>query len=225
MPSVLDRQANVTLDGDRGCADRGAGHRRSGVRARPGRAGPVRRPHRHRRRTGTAGAAGEDRAARQPGAAWRPRRRAGRAVADHAMVLQRRRTGEAGDRGGGNRQDRVRAEAMGEHVLRLDARHPAVVHLAPIVVGASHPGLVRPGRLRLRRQGRGGCGAPGAGDITDATKTLVQDEDVLDTWFSSALWPFSTLGWPEKTQGSCALLSRATCWSPASTSSSSGWPG
>jgi valyl-tRNA synthetase len=30
-------------------------------------------------------------------------------------------------------------------------------------------------------------------------RTLIQDEDVLDTWFSSALWPFSTLGWPEKT--------------------------
>ncbi|MGH8298010.1 MAG: valine--tRNA ligase [Steroidobacteraceae bacterium] len=29
--------------------------------------------------------------------------------------------------------------------------------------------------------------------------TLRQDEDVLDTWFSSALWPFSTLGWPQKT--------------------------
>ncbi len=28
----------------------------------------------------------------------------------------------------------------------------------------------------------------------------VQDNDVLDTWFSSALWPFSTLGWPEKTE-------------------------
>jgi len=28
---------------------------------------------------------------------------------------------------------------------------------------------------------------------------LKQDEDVLDTWFSSALWPFSTMGWPEKT--------------------------
>jgi valyl-tRNA synthetase len=28
---------------------------------------------------------------------------------------------------------------------------------------------------------------------------LTQDEDVLDTWFSSALWPFSTMGWPEKT--------------------------
>lgn len=30
--------------------------------------------------------------------------------------------------------------------------------------------------------------------------TLLQDEDTLDTWFSSALWPFSTLGWPEKTE-------------------------
>ncbi len=29
---------------------------------------------------------------------------------------------------------------------------------------------------------------------------LTQDEDVLDTWFSSALWPFSTLGWPEQTK-------------------------
>jgi len=31
------------------------------------------------------------------------------------------------------------------------------------------------------------------------SKNIVQDEDVLDTWFSSALWPFSTMGWPEKT--------------------------
>jgi len=33
-----------------------------------------------------------------------------------------------------------------------------------------------------------------------ADYTLTQDEDVLDTWFSSALWPFSTLGWPEQTE-------------------------
>jgi len=32
-----------------------------------------------------------------------------------------------------------------------------------------------------------------------ANVSLRQDEDVLDTWFSSALWPFSTLGWPDKT--------------------------
>src|SRR5439155_959630 len=31
------------------------------------------------------------------------------------------------------------------------------------------------------------------------TTELKQDEDVLDTWFSSALWPFSTLGWPDET--------------------------
>ena len=33
-----------------------------------------------------------------------------------------------------------------------------------------------------------------------ADYALKQDEDVLDTWFSSALWPFSTLGWPENTE-------------------------
>ena len=31
------------------------------------------------------------------------------------------------------------------------------------------------------------------------SKNITREEDVLDTWFSSALWPFSTLGWPEKT--------------------------
>lgn len=31
------------------------------------------------------------------------------------------------------------------------------------------------------------------------SRHIVQDEDTLDTWFSSALWPFSTLGWPDKT--------------------------
>ena len=40
-------------------------------------------------------------------------------------------------------------------------------------------------------------------DITACPKcggNVKQDEDVLDTWFSSALWPFSTLGWPEDTE-------------------------
>ena len=49
------------------------------------------------------------------------------------------------------------------------------------------------------------CGATTV-SMTDPTEcsecgsgVLIQDEDVLDTWFSSALWPFSTLGWPEET--------------------------
>ncbi|MDE2211555.1 MAG: valine--tRNA ligase [Betaproteobacteria bacterium] len=37
-------------------------------------------------------------------------------------------------------------------------------------------------------------------------QALTQDEDVLDTWFSSALWPFSTLGWPESTPELKAFL-------------------
>ena len=40
---------------------------------------------------------------------------------------------------------------------------------------------------------------------------LCQDEDVLDTWFSSGLWPFSTLGWPDKTSDDLV------CWYPTST--------
>jgi valyl-tRNA synthetase len=56
----------------------------------------------------------------------------------------------------------------------------------------------RPGttpRRRARRPTRPTRGAaPASADVP-----LRQDEDVLDTWFSSALWPFSTLGWPERT--------------------------
>ncbi|MDO4908795.1 MAG: valine--tRNA ligase [Corynebacterium sp.] len=37
------------------------------------------------------------------------------------------------------------------------------------------------------------------GPDEEAPEGYVQDPDVLDTWFSSALWPFSTMGWPEKT--------------------------
>ncbi len=39
------------------------------------------------------------------------------------------------------------------------------------------------------------------------SKELRQDDDVLDTWFSSALWPFATLGLPEKTRGIQRVLS------------------
>ncbi|HWA18987.1 MAG TPA: valine--tRNA ligase [Devosia sp.] len=36
-------------------------------------------------------------------------------------------------------------------------------------------------------------------ELSDSKVPMHRDEDVLDTWFSSALWPFSTLGWPEQT--------------------------
>jgi len=49
------------------------------------------------------------------------------------------------------------------------------------------------GELHVTRDPVEACAKCGSGKLR-------QDEDVLDTWFSSALWPFSTLGWPEKTE-------------------------
>jgi len=49
------------------------------------------------------------------------------------------------------------------------------------------------GGITVARQAPAACGTCGGTAIT-------QDEDILDTWFSSGLWPFSTLGWPEKTR-------------------------
>ncbi|MBI4762183.1 MAG: valine--tRNA ligase [Chloroflexota bacterium] len=48
------------------------------------------------------------------------------------------------------------------------------------------------GHMTVAREDPTQCAACGSKDIH-------QDEDVLDTWFSSGLWPFSTLGWPEET--------------------------
>jgi len=48
------------------------------------------------------------------------------------------------------------------------------------------------GHVNVSREDVTACAACGSGEV-------VRDEDVLDTWFSSALWPFSTLGWPEDT--------------------------
>ena len=50
-------------------------------------------------------------------------------------------------------------------------------------------------------------GGPGACASSAAAPTSHRDPDVLDTWFSSALWPFSTLGWPEQDRGPGLLLS------------------
>jgi valyl-tRNA synthetase len=49
------------------------------------------------------------------------------------------------------------------------------------------------GHLTVARQDPSACGECGATELR-------QDEDVLDTWFSSGLWPFSTLGWPDTTE-------------------------
>ena len=52
----------------------------------------------------------------------------------------------------------VRAEELGEDLLRVDGEHPALVHLAPALVGSSDSGVVRPGRQGVRRRNRRGSG-------------------------------------------------------------------
>jgi len=93
---------------------------------------------------------GGDRPAHPSGAACRTRRRRGRAAPDHPVVLQCRPPGGTRDRGGGAGPGAVRAQAVGEHLLCLDARHPALVHQPAALVGAPHPCLVRSGRRDLR---------------------------------------------------------------------------
>jgi valyl-tRNA synthetase len=54
------------------------------------------------------------------------------------------------------------------------------------------------GHVTVARQDPAVCASCGAAE-------LAQDEDVLDTWFSSGLWPFSTLGWPDQTDDLAAF--------------------
>ena len=134
------------------------------------------------------------------GAARRPHRRGARAVSHRPVVREdraarRRRRSRAVESG----RTRFVPENWTQHLLPVDAQHPGLVHQPPALVGPPHPGVVRRGGQRLRRpQTRPKC----ARSTTAAPAcALRQDEDVLDTWFSSALWPFSTLGWPRADAG------------------------
>jgi len=55
------------------------------------------------------------------------------------------------------------------------------------------------GHITIARETPAACGTCGSAELT-------QDPDVLDTWFSSWLWPFSTLGWPDKTEDLAAFF-------------------
>ena len=95
----------------------------------------------------------------------------------------------------------VHAGEPGQRRARLAREHPPLEHLAAALVGPPDPGLVLPGRPRRRRPSPSPRRAASA-----AAPSSTQDADVLDTWFSSALWPFATLGWPERDARARALL-------------------
>ena len=105
---------------------------------------------------------------------------AGRAADLHAVVRQDQAARRARHQGGRRGPHPVHARELDQDLLRVDAQHPRLVHLAPALVGPPHPGLVLP-RLRRdhrfarRPHRRARCGSG----------RLEQDPDVLDTWFSS----------------------------------------
>ena len=77
---------------------------------------------------------------------------------------------------------------------RQAVAYPNEIALSPFVSDAFKPGADIPEVLTI-------CVRPGNERIEEALllRGFVQDPDVLDTWFSSALWPHSTLGWPAAT--------------------------
>lgn len=114
-------------------------------------------------------------------------------------------------------------------MVQVVGEHPRLVYLPAVVVGPQMSGLLCPNRGPrarrtcvvvysatlpypcLREQVTDGKNWVVGRTIEEATEraevlaagvdfTLEQDPDVLDTWFSSGLWPFSILGWPDKVQ-------------------------
>ena len=98
----------------------------------------------------------------------------------------------------------LHARAVREDLSQLDGEHLRLVHLAPALVGPSHP------RVALRQPAakspsRASIPVP----VRTATRTeITQETDVLDTWFSSGLLPVSVFGWPNITPENARRLRR-----------------
>ena len=155
-------------------------------------------------------------------AARRPLGRGGRAVSDRPMVRRRQDAGAAGDRGGARRARPCSSRSNGKRPTSTGWRTSSPGASRARSGGAikSRPGTGRTAKSSLprtktmrsptrwrttpksrRSRPRRGMTSPPirSGSAWFANEYLHRDEDVLDTWFSSALWPFSTLGWPDET--------------------------
>ncbi len=146
-----------------------------------------------------AGPAGEDRRSQADGAARRPLRRGHRAVPHRPVVRQgRARWPKPAIEAVENGRHPLRAGELGEHLLRVDAQHPGLVHQPPDLVGPSHPGLVR----RPRATSTSAAARPRCAPSTSSPPTTrcARTRTCSTPGSRSALWPFSTLGWPEETE-------------------------
>ena len=123
-----------------------------------------------------------------------------RALPHRPMVRRREEARRGADPRGRGRQDRVRSEAVGEDLSSsgCDNIQPWTIsrqiwwgHQIPAWYGPDGTIFVEETEAEARAAAENHYGRK---------VELRRDEDVLDTWFSSALWPFSTLGWPEETK-------------------------
>ena len=207
---------------DRGARRAGPGQRqraRSLSRARPVRSAPARR-----RRVRGHGPA-------RPGREvppHRPARRSlgypARAVPDRSVVLRRQDPGAGRHRRGRGRSHPLRAAPVGEHLFRVDAQHPALVHLAPALVGPSDPSLVRPRRPGVRR-GERGRGVPPPPSPTTGMPCRCGATRTCSTPGSPRACGRSRPWAGRSRRPSWHTSTRPRSWSPVSTSSSSGSPG
>ena len=146
-----------------------------------------------------AGLGRQDRALRPHRAPWRPLRRRHRAVPHRPVVRQRRELAKpAIDAVKRGRTIFVPKHWENTYFHWMENIQPWCIsrqlwwgHQIPAWYGPDGKVFVAEDEAAAQAEANEHYGKPTA---------LVRDEDVLDTWFSSALWPFSTLGWPDETQ-------------------------
>ena len=173
----------------------------------------------------TAGLDRQDRAAHAHGAARRPLQRGDRAVPHRPVVRQRQGAGGRRHRRGARGQDQFVPKNWEKTYFDwMENIQPWCIsrqlwwgHQIPAWYGPD--GKVFVAETEDEAVSRALAYYTETGAISDAQARnmathpgkrepfLTRDEDVLDTWFSSALWPFSTLGWPDDDAGGEALLS------------------
>ena len=160
------------------------------------RARPLRGAQADRRGADRPRPPGEGGAAPPLGGPLLPLRHGGRALPLAPVVREDEAARRAGARGVEPRRDHDPAAPVGEGLPALAREHPRLVHLAASSGGGT---ASRSGPATTCRSRSSSVETPTA--VPEVRRGgLTQDPDVLDTWFSSWLWPFSTLGWPEETE-------------------------
>ena len=179
---------------------------------------PLRRAQEDRRAAGGFWLPREDRAEHAHGAAWRPLQRRHRALSDRPVVCRRQDAGAAGDRSRALGRDRRFVPKNWEKTYFewMENIQPWCIsrqlwwgHQIPAWYGPDGKVFVAETEEEAVGNALGYYveqevitpeqGAEMARDPAKREGFIVRDEDVLDTWFSSGLWPFSTLGWPDET--------------------------